>query len=99
MELKSEENFGEVRQVFRTEEFEGPLDLLLYQIQKAEVNIYNIPIAEITEQFIGYINTHKTTLRNLADFYRMAADLLYIKSRMLLPKEVDEDGKIDAKIC
>ena len=95
MELKSEENFGEVRQVFRTEEFEGPLDLLLYQIQKAEVNIYNIPIAEITEQFIGYINTHKTTLRNLADFYRMAADLLYIKSRMLLPVEVEFDEEYE----
>ena len=95
MDLKSEENFGEVRQVFRTEEFEGPLDLLLYQIQKAEVNIYNIPIAEITEQFIGYINTHKATLRNLADFYRMAADLLYIKSRMLLPVEVEFDEEYE----
>ena len=59
MVLESQENFGEVKQVFKTEEFEGPLDLLLYQIQKAEINIYNIPISEITEQFIEYIeNLH-----------------------------------------
>ena len=90
-----QENFGEVKQVFKTEEFEGPLDLLLYQIQKAEINIYNIPICEITEQFIEYINTHKTTLRNLADFYKMAADLLYIKSRMLLPVEVEFDEEYE----
>ena len=59
MITESQENFGEVKQVFKTEEFEGPLDLLLYQIQKAEINIYNIPICEITEQFIEYINIHK----------------------------------------
>ena len=41
MVLESQENFGEVKQVFKTEELEGPLDLLLYQIQKAEINIYN----------------------------------------------------------
>ena len=95
MITESQENFGEVKQVFKTEEFEGPLDLLLYQIQKAEINIYNIPICEITEQFIEYINTHKTTLRNLAVFYKMAADLLYIKSRMLLPVEVEFDEEYE----
>lgn len=95
MITESQENFGQVKQVFKTQEFEGPLDLLLYQIQKAEINIYNIPISEITEQFIEYINTHKTTLRNLADFYKMAADLLYIKSRMLLPVEVVFDEEYE----
>lgn len=95
MITESQENFGEIKQVFKTEEFEGPLDLLLYQIQKAEINIYNIPISEITEQFIEYIETHKTTLRNLADFYKMAADLLYIKSRMLLPVEVEFDEEYE----
>ena len=95
MVTESQENFGEIKQVFKTEEFEGPLDLLLYQIQKAEINIYNIPISEITEQFIEYIETHKTTLRNLADFYKMAADLLYIKSRMLLPVEVEFDEEYE----
>ena len=53
----------EEKQVFVTQEFEGPLDLLLYQIQKAEINIYNIPIAEITQQFLSYIEEHKTRWR------------------------------------
>ena len=81
------------RPVFKVAEFEGPLDLLLALIQKAEVNIYDIPIAEITAQFLAYIEEHKDGgLRNLADFYRMGADLLYIKSRMLLPVKVEVDG-------
>ncbi len=93
--MEGEEQFDvlfdrEEKQVFRTPEFEGPLDLLLYQIQKSEINIYDIPIAEITGQFLDYIEEHKDSgLKNLADFYRMAADLLYIKSKMLLPVEVE----------
>lgn len=84
------------KQVFRTPEFEGPLDLLLYQIQKSEINIYDIPIAEITSQFLQYIEDHKDSgLKNLADFYRMAADLLYIKSRMLLPVDVEFDEEYE----
>ena len=84
------------KQVFKTQEFEGPLDLLLYQIQKSEINIYDIPIAEITQQFLEYIEQHKDSgLRNLADFYRMAADLLYIKSKMLLPIEVECDEEYE----
>lgn len=86
----------EEKQVFRTPEFEGPLDLLLYQIQKSEINIYDIPIAEITSQFLEYIEEHRDSgLRNLADFYRMAADLLYIKSRMLLPVDVEFDEEYE----
>lgn len=86
----------EEKQVFKTEEFEGPLDLLLYQIQKSEINIYDIPIAQITQQFLDYINEHKDSgLKNLADFYRMAADLLYIKSKMLLPVEVEFDEEYE----
>ena len=84
------------KQVFKTQEFEGPLDLLLYQIQKSEINMYDIPIAEITQQFLEYIEQHKDSgLRNLADFYRMAADLLYIKSKMLLPIEVEFDEEYE----
>ncbi|AEC01837.1 segregation and condensation protein A [Parasphaerochaeta coccoides] len=72
-------------------DFEGPLGLLLYLIQKAEINIYNIPIALITEQFLEYLrNAEEMELGDLTDFYKMAADLLYIKSRMLLP--VDDIG-------
>ena len=86
----------EEKQVFKTEEYEGPLDLLLYQIQKSEINIYDIPIAQITQQFLDYINEHKDSgLKNLADFYRMAADLLYIKSKMLLPVEVEFDEEYE----
>lgn len=77
---------------FRTPVFEGPLDLLLYLIQKSEINIYDIPISEITDQFLEYLNDAKELdLGDLTDFYKMAADLLYIKSRMLLPVEVDFD--------
>ncbi len=77
---------------FRTPVFEGPLDLLLYLIQKSEINIYDIPISEITDQFLEYLNNAKELdLGDLTDFYKMAADLLYIKSRMLLPVEVDFD--------
>lgn len=77
---------------FKTPVFEGPLDLLLYLIQKSEINIYDIPIAEITDQFLEYLNqAEQLDLGDLTDFYKMAADLLYIKSRMLLPVEVDFD--------
>ena len=83
------------KQVFKTPVFEGPLDLLLWQIQKAEVNILNLPIAEITDQFIQYIHEHESSLKNLSEFYKMAADLLYIKSRFLLPEEVVMDEEYE----
>jgi segregation and condensation protein A len=78
------------KQEFKLESFEGPLDLLLFLIRKSEINIYDIPIATITEQYIEYLNyATKIDLENITDFYLMAATLLYIKSRMLLPVEVD----------
>jgi len=77
---------------FHTPSFDGPLDLLLFLIQKSEVNIYDIPIADITEQFLGYLRDEKITeLGDLTQFYKMAADLLYIKSRMLLPVDLEFD--------
>ncbi len=77
---------------FHTPTFDGPLDLLLFLIQKSEVNIYDIPISLITEQFLGYLKDEKVTeLGDLTLFYKMAADLLYIKSRMLLPVELEFD--------
>ncbi len=77
---------------FHTPTFDGPLDLLLFLIQKSEVNIYDIPISLITEQFLGYLKEEKITeLGDLTQFYKMAADLLYIKSRMLLPVELEFD--------
>lgn len=77
---------------FHTPIFDGPLDLLLFLIQKSEINIYDIPISDITEQFLAYItNNESTELSDLTQFYKMAADLLYIKSRMLLPVDLEFD--------
>lgn len=74
--------------------FEGPLDLLLHLIEKNKVNIYDIPIVEITEQYMVYIKQMKEhDLDVVSEFLVMAAWLLEIKSKMLLPKEVNEEGK------
>ncbi|MDX9897417.1 MAG: segregation/condensation protein A [Spirochaetia bacterium] len=75
---------------YRLDEFEGPLDLLLFLIKKNEVSVYDIPIASITEQFLVAIAaTDGVSLDDLSEFYTLAATLLYIKSRMLLPIEID----------
>jgi len=83
---------------FKLSEFEGPLDLLLYMIRKNEINIYDIPIAQITEQYIEYLSYAQTMdLEELTAFHAMAATLLYIKSRTLLPIEMDEDEAEDPR--
>ena len=70
------------------EVFEGPLDLLLYLIRKEEVDIYDIPIERITTQYVQYIDLMRMLDLNVAgDFLVMAATLMMIKSRMLLPVE------------
>ena len=77
---------------FKLSEFEGPLDLLLYMIRKNEINIYDIPIAQITEQYIEYLTDIETMdMEDLTSFHAMAAHLLLIKSRTLLPIEMDDD--------
>ncbi len=74
--------------------FEGPLDLLLHLIEKNKVDIYDIPIVEITEQYLDYIKAMETQDMNvMSEFLVMAATLLDIKCRMLLPKEVNEEGE------
>lgn len=74
--------------------FEGPLDLLLHLIDKNKVNIYDIPIVEITNQYLSYIQMMKEQdLNVMSEFLVMAATLLDIKSKMLLPKEVNEEGE------
>lgn len=74
--------------------FEGPLDLLLHLIKKNEVNIYDIPIAKVTEEYIRTIETMREMNLDIAgEFLVMAATLIYIKSRMLLPVYKDEDEK------
>lgn len=72
--------------------FEGPLDLLLYLLEKNKVNIYDIPIVEITEQYMEYIREMKRQdLEVLSEFLVMAATLIDIKSRMLLPSNSDSE--------
>ena len=78
----------------KLEVFEGPLDLLLYLIDKNKVDIYDIPIVEITAQYLEYIRAMEQEDMNIvSEFLVMAATLLDIKCRMLLPKEVNEDGE------
>lgn len=78
----------------KLEAFEGPLDLLLYLIDKNKVDIYDIPISEITAQYLEYIHQMEREDMNIvSEFLVMAATLLDIKCRMLLPKEVNEDGE------
>lgn len=76
------------------EVFEGPLDLLLYLIKKDEVDIYDIPIGRITDQYMEYLNLMKVLDLNIAgDFIVMSATLMLIKSRMLLPVEERKDDQ------
>ena len=78
----------------KLEVFEGPLDLLLHLIDKNKIDIYDIPIVEITEQYLEYIRQMETEDMNvMSEFLVMAATLLDIKCRMLLPKEVNEEGE------
>ena len=76
----------------KLEVFEGPLDLLLHLIEKNKIDIYDIPIALITEQYMDYLKAmEKQDLDNMSEFLVMAATLLKIKSRMLLPQEETEE--------
>ena len=78
----------------RLEVFEGPLDLLLYLIEKNKIDIYDIPIVIITEQYLDYIrNMQRQDMNVMSEFLVMAATLLDIKCRMLLPKEINEEGE------
>lgn len=78
--------------------FEGPLDLLLHLIKKSEVDIYDIPIAQITDQYIEYLKKMEELDLNIAsEFLVMAATLLEIKSQMLLPKKriIENESAVD----
>jgi segregation and condensation protein A len=83
------------------EEFEGPLDLLLFFIRRDELDIYNIPISKITGDFIAYIRTmQRLNLEVAAEFIYMASMLMSIKARMLLPRQETEsvdDGEFDPR--
>ena len=86
MDREQQENLE--KNSYNIAQFEGPLDLLLSLIRKNEVNIYDIPIGDITEQYMDYLDyAVSTDLENLTEFYSLAAELLYIKSHLLLPVE------------
>ena len=87
--------FGEMSEELhysvKIDSFEGPLDLLLHLINRLEIDIYDIPVAEITEQYLIYIHAMKVLQLDIASEYLvMAATLLAIKSKMLLPKQEEE---------
>lgn len=72
--------------------FEGPMDLLLHLVQKNRIDIHDIPIHEITDQYMNYLEKAQALNLDLkSSFFAMAATLIYIKSRMLLPKKRQED--------
>ena len=78
----------------QTDVYNGPLDLLLYLIKRDEVDIYDIPVSRVTEQYCQYVELLKVIDPNVAgDFLVMATVLMEIKSRMLLPRQVTEDGE------
>lgn len=86
----------------KLEVFEGPLDLLLYLIRKEEIDVYDIPIAKITDQYLEYLEFMKLLDLNIAgEFILMAATLMHIKSKMLLPpdpNEVKEEEELDPRL-
>ncbi|MBR2189377.1 MAG: segregation/condensation protein A [Eubacterium sp.] len=78
----------------KLEKFEGPLDLLLHLIEKNKIDIYDIPISEITDQYLEYVQAmDHEDMDVTSEFMVMAATLIDLKCRMLLPKEVNEDGE------
>ena len=96
VDLNSETNKYKIK----IENFEGPLDLLCHLVEKNKMNIYDISISEITDQYIDYINSmQKMNLEVTGDFLLMASNLLYIKSKILLPveKKDDEESEEDLK--
>ncbi|MCR5202713.1 MAG: segregation/condensation protein A [Lachnospiraceae bacterium] len=77
---------------FKLENFDGPLDLLLHLIDVNEIDIFDIPIAKLTEQYLEYVGSiEDADMESMSEFMYMAAVLLNIKSKMLLPKVIDEE--------
>ncbi len=88
----------EIKPSYKLEVFEGPLDLLLSLIAKNKIDIYDIPIALIFEQYMGYIDEMQTLNMDVAsEFVVMASELMLIKSRMLLPKQVVDGVEVDPR--
>lgn len=85
----------------KLEVFEGPMDLLLYLIRKDELDIYDIPIAHITTQYLGFLQQiHQLDIEQASDFILMAATLMRVKSQMMLPREefgLEGEGEDDPR--
>lgn len=82
--------------LIRLKDFEGPLDLLLHLIKEAEIDIYDIPIADITEQYMEILSANRANQLDIAgEYFVMAATLMSIKSAMLLPKPVTTEENED----
>jgi segregation and condensation protein A len=78
--------------------FQGPMDLLLYLIRKDEIDIYDIPIAGITRQYLKYVEMLKLlNLEHAGEYILMAATLIRIKAQMLLPRETEDDDELDPR--
>ena len=79
----------------KIDNFEGPLDLLCYLIDKNKMNIYDVNLSDITEQYIEFLNAmEEMNLEIASEFLVMASTLLYLKSKKLLPKQEDEEEEI-----
>jgi segregation and condensation protein A len=84
----------------RLSAFEGPLDLLLHLVRSNELDIYHLPIAEITDQYVAYINMFEELNLDIAgEYLLMAASLMYMKSRLLLPRDEDEEDEPDEEVA
>ena len=82
----------------RLDSFSGPLDLLYHLIEKNEIDIYDIPIAELTDQYIEFISREENkNMEGMSEFVVMAASLIEIKSRMLLPKPQTDEEEEDPR--
>ena len=91
--LQTEEDQDSALYEVKLEVFEGPMDLLLYLIRKDELDIYDIPIARITNNYLGFLGQiHLLDIEQASDFILMAATLMRIKSQMMLPREEGVDG-------
>lgn len=79
-------------------DFSGPLDILLYLIDKNEIDLFDIPIAELTNQYLEYLTSlTEVDLNNIADFLAVASDLVQIKSKMILPSYKEDGGSEDPR--
>lgn len=95
-ELEPKAEGGKISHQYRIPNFEGPLDLLLNLIRKNGISIYDVAVSTITDQYLDYLrNAEAMDLDDASDFHAKAAILLLIKSRSLLPIEMDEDDDID----